>query len=260
MTYSRQERIKQLLIQKGVVYFKELETLFPEVSTMTIRRDIEKLEFEGVAIKIRGGAKHAVFDGKEAREAAYSHRALENIDIKSKLAREALMFVETGRSVFLDSGTTIMEFAKILPDIKLSILTTGPNIALEIIKKYNPSVNMVGGTINSDNCSVAGAQALSFIKSINIDIAFITPSGYSQNGGFTCGNYAECELKRAVIKKANKVIMLTTSDKLNKSLPFTFATLKDIDVLITDAKLDEYTFKSAVKSGVKIVKVSHKGE
>ena len=222
---------------------------------MTLRRDSEKLEFEGVAIKIRGGAKHAVFDSKSAREPAYEHRANVNIDVKTRLAKEALKYVETGRAVFLDSGTTMMEFAKLLPDIKLSILTTGPNIAIEVIKKYNSAVNMIGGTVNCDNCSVAGAQALSFIKSVNIDIAFTTPSGYSQSGGFTVGNYADCEMKRAIIKKANKVIMLMSSDKLDKSLPFTFATLKDIDILITDGDLEESMLKTAVKSGVEIIRV-----
>ncbi|MBE6903380.1 MAG: DeoR/GlpR transcriptional regulator [Ruminococcaceae bacterium] len=255
MNYDRQETIKRLLNENNIVYLKDLEKLFPDVSSMTLRRDIEKLEFQGIAQKIRGGAKRTVFDSSSAHEPAYSHRATVNMDIKTRLARNAVKFIESGRAVFLDSGTTTMELAKLLPDIKLSILTTGPNIAIEASKRYSTTVNMVGGTINSNNCAVSGMQALSFIKSINIDIAFTTPSGYSQSGGFTVGNYADCEVKRAIIKKANKVVMLMSSDKLDKSLPFTFATLKDIDVLITDGVLEESILKTAERSGIEIIRV-----
>lgn len=253
MTYNRLEIIKQLLIEKNIVSFKELESQFPEVSTMTLRRDIERLEHEGFAMKIRGGAKKV--DQSKEREDLYSKRANRNIEEKQLLASNALQFIEIGRSVFLDSGSTIMELAKILPDVHLSIITSGPNIALEITKNHNPSVSILGGTINSDNCSVAGPTALASIKNFNIDIAFITPSGYSSNGGFTVGNYAECEVKRAIIKKANMVIMLMEQEKINKSLPFTFATLKDIDVIITNGELSKEFTKLALKARVNIIKV-----
>lgn len=253
MTYNRLEIIKQLLLEKNIVSFKELESQFPEVSTMTLRRDIERLEHEGFAMKIRGGAKKV--DQSKEREDLYSKRANRNIEEKQLLASNALQFIEIGRSVFLDSGSTIMELAKILPDVHLSIITSGPNIALEITKNHNPSVSILGGTINSDNCSVAGPTALASIKNFNIDIAFIAPSGYSSNGGFTVGNYAECEVKRAIIKKANMVIMLMEQEKINKSLPFTFATLKDIDVIITNGELSKEFTKLALKARVNIIKV-----
>lgn len=246
MTYDRQEKIKKMLAQTGVVYYKDLEAVFPDVSTMTLRRDMAKLECDGLAVRVRGGARRAAVDG-EAREPVYTRRERENVEVKVRIAREALKFLEPERSVFLDSGTTVMEFAKMMPDMKLNILTTGPNIAMETITGSNRSVNMVGGAVNSDNCSVSGAQAMAFIKSVNIDIAFITPSGYSRTGGFTCGNYAESELKRYIIKKANRVILLTAAYKLDKSLPFTFAGLKDADVIITDAKPDNFMIKKEAK-------------
>lgn len=253
MSFNRLEIIKQMLNDNSYVSFSELSNRFPDVSTMTLRRDIQRLEHEGFAMKIRGGAKKV--EGNKEREDLYSKRANRNIEEKQLLASNALQFIEIGRSVFLDSGSTIMELAKILPDVHLSIVTSGPNIALEIIKNHNPTVNILGGTINSDNCSVAGPTALTSIKSFNIDIAFIAPSGYSSKGGFTVGNYAECEVKRAIIKKANKVIMLMEGEKINKSLPFTFATLKDIDIIITNGELSKDFTKLALKSNVTIINV-----
>ncbi len=252
MGFERREKIKEILLQKGVVFLKDLEKLFPEVSSMTLRRDLRYFEEMGVAVIIRGGAKAAA-SAPLPHEAVYSHRAALNIDNKKKIASFALSFIETGRSVFLDSGTTVMSLAQMLPDVNLSILTSGPNIALEILKKYNPTVNLIGGIINRDNLSVSGAHALSFVKSVNIDVAFLAPSGCSENNGFTCGEYTEYEVKKAIVKKANKVVVLMDSSKFGRSLPFTFASLKDIDVLISDYPFSEEYLQKAKEAGVEVI-------
>ena len=251
---ERREIIKKILRENGVVYLKELEALFPDLSSMTLRRDLESLEKDGYAIKIRGGARSSGIDFTST-EQIYSHRAKQNLDAKRKIAQKALSYIETGRSVFLDSGTTVMELAKILPDVNLSILTSGPNIAIEILKKYNPTVNLIGGIINRNNLSVSGAHALNFVKSVNIDVAFMAPVGGSAEDGFSCGNYTEYEVKRAVVKKANKVIVLMDSSKLSHSLPFTFASLKEIDILISDARFDSEFLKAAKNAGVEVIMV-----
>lgn len=251
---ERREAIKKILREKGVVYLKELEELFPDLSSMTLRRDLEKLEDEGFAIKIRGGARSTGIDFS-AHEQIYSRRATQNLQAKRNIAFRALTYIETGRSVFLDSGTTVMELAKILPDVNLSILTSGPNIAIEILKKYNPTVNLIGGIINRDNLSVSGAHALNFVKSVNIDVAFMAPVGGSAEDGFSCGNYTEFEVKRAIVKKANKVIVLMDSSKFGHSLPFTFATLKDIDILISDGEYSPELLSKAKENGVEVISV-----
>ncbi len=252
MNYDRREIIKAQLIKNGIVYLNDLCKQFPSVSSMTIRRDLELLEHTGLAVKIRGGAKF-VNTFSNVSEPDFIQRIGENIDAKMKIAKVALSYIETGRSVYLDSGTTIMCLATLLPDIRLSILTSGPNIALEILKKHTPSVNIIGGNINRDNLSVSGALALNVLKGINIDIAFISPSGFSFTGGFTCGNNAECEVKKAIIKKANRTILLMDSNKIDKSLPFTFALLKDIDIIITDNPLSDSLKKVAIKANTTII-------
>ncbi len=254
MTFNRLEKIKNELIDKKYLSFSDLGELFPDVSGMTLRRDIDKLEKAGFVTKIRGGARINE-NNLYTNEDIYSLRAARNLSSKKYVANKALKFIETGRSVYLDSGTTVMELARILPDMHLSIITSGPNIALEIAKRNNPSVNIIGGTLNSNNCSVAGSIALSNIKHYNFDIAFMAPSGYSDNFGFTIGNSDEGEVKKSIIKKSNKVIMLMTKDKLGKILPITFAGLKDIDVIITDAELSNDFILNAEKFNVEILNI-----
>jgi len=248
---QRREIINAYIQNKGEVKLKELEKLFPEVSTMTLRRDLNYLESKGQIIRVRGGAK-SINLFSNLKEDMYNLRAMENVEAKMKIARKALAFVERGRSYFIDSGTTTMCLAKVLPDEDLSILTSGPNIALEIIKNNNPSVTLVGGQLSRNNLSTSGANSLNFIKDINVDIAFMAASGFSLEYGFTCGDYNECELKKAIIRKARKVILLMDVSKIDKNMPFTFAYLKEIDVLICDKPLPENIVQAAERYGVEV--------
>lgn len=251
MNIGRRDSIRRHIQERGDVQLRELEQMFPDVSSMTIRRDLAHLESQGIIIRTRGGAKSA---GRIAGggEDVYNLRAMENVDAKVKIAKKAVEFIETGRSIFIDSGTTTMCLAKILPDENFSIMTSGPNIGVEILRSNKPSVTLVGGLLSRNNLSTSGASALDYLKTINIDIAFMATSGFSLRSGFTIGNFDECELKKLVIKKARKTILLMDSSKVDKNLPFTFAALKDIDMLITDTLLPEAILKAAEKGGVQV--------
>lgn len=252
MNTQRRDAIMELLNTKGEVFLKDLEELFPDCSSMTLRRDLKYFEENGYVKRTRGGAV-ALSMLSMAAEDVYSRRALENTASKSLIARKAAAYIEGGRSFYLDSGTTLMLFAKEIPDDYISILTSGPNIAMELIKKAKPNVMLIGGQLNRNTISVSGANATSFLSGVNIDTAFMAASGFSLQNGFTSGTYSECELKQEVLKRASSVIMLMDSSKFGKSLPYTFGTLKDIDVLVADDNLPEELRNAAVESGVTVI-------
>lgn len=252
MNTQRRDAIMDLLNTKGEVYLKDLEDLFPECSSMTLRRDLKYFEENGYVKRTRGGAV-ALSMLSMAAEDVYSRRALENTAAKSVIARKALSYIEGGRSLYLDSGTTLMLFAKEIPDDYISILTSGPNIALELIKKSKPNVMLIGGQLNRNTISVSGANATSFLSGVNIDTAFMAASGFSLQNGFTSGTYSECELKQEVLKRASSVIMLMDSSKIGKSLPYTFGSLSDIDVLVADDDLPEELKAAAAENGVTVI-------
>lgn len=140
-----------------------------------------------------------------------------------------------------------------LPDLNLSILTSAPNVALEVCKRYKPTVNLIGGLINRPTLSVSGMQSLEFIKNLNFDIAFMVASAFSPENGCTSGNYGESELKHHIIGKANRVIVLCDSSKFGKSMPFTFAVMEDIDILITECKPSDAVLALAEKSNTLVL-------
>lgn len=252
MNQARREIIREYLQNYPFISLHDLESRFPDVSSMTLRRDIEYFEKTGEAIKVRGGARSMKFI-TTSMEDAFNQRLKHNTTAKEKIAEAAIGMIETGRSIFLDSGTTIQYLAERLPDERLTITTTGLNIAQALVNKRNPIVNIVGGMVNRDSISVSGSQAVEFINGINIDVAFIVPSGISGRNGLTSGNYIECELKKTIVSKARRVVVLMDASKLDKTLPYTFCTIDEVDTIITDDELSYDVQKKAQESGVQVI-------
>lgn len=245
MKTERRQKIHTILQTKPFVSLKELSEIFPDVTSMTLRRDIEYFEQQGELIKVRNGARSMKFIMATADE-NYNRREKENESAKKAIANVAKNYFEKGKCHFLDSGSTIVQLSTVIPDDVMNLVTPCPNVSMRVIEKSNPIVTLIGGILNRESLSVTGDMSLAALENIDIDTAFVVPSGYSAEAGFTCGNYSECELKKYVVKKAKKVIMLIDSSKYEKTLPYSFCSLKDIDIIITDA--DSGRFKSAAEN------------
>jgi len=248
---ERQQKIQSIIRENGEAKLSELEGLFSDVSSMTIRRDLEKLESLGEIVRTRSGAKSIAYLTRLS-EAQFSERESENITEKNFIAQAAYQYVRQESSIFLDTGTTVTGLARLLKNDRLFIVTAAPNIALECAKNPDNTVFMTGGQLSSGNLSLSGVNALSFLDHINIDIAFMASSGFTFSNGFTCGNYDECLIKKRVIEKAAKIVLLMDSSKIGRSMPFTFANMSDIDILVTDNKLGLDDLKRLGKSGITV--------
>ena len=252
MTEERREKIRVLFSEKPYVSLAELCAMFPDLSDMTLRRDIEYFDRIGVAVKVRGGARSVKFIG-DTTEAPIANRMNTFVEEKTRIARAASSYLEEGHSVFLDSGSTVERIVDFAPQTKMSFITTSPSIAMALCKAGPHAVNIVGGRIDRDSLSVSGIHAMRYVNDVNLDIAFLSPSGFSLRGGFTCGNYGECELKALVAKKARFVVMLMDKTKIDRVLPFTFCGFENVDVLVTDSPLPDEIAKAARAAGTKVI-------
>lgn len=252
MTAGRRETIDLYIQSKGEVRLAELEALLPDVSSMTLRRDLAQLEREGRIVRTRGGAKSLAHLAM-VREAAYTQRAGENLDAKMAIAEKAVQFVSPGRSIYLDAGTTAMCLAQKFPDENLFILTSAPNIALELAKHRNVRVSLTGGQLSRETLSLSGAEAASYMEDLNVDVAFLAASAFSLESGFTCGDRSEADLKRLVARKARTRVLLVDATKIDRGMPYTFARLSDIEILVTDGPLPPSYLKAAKQAKVTVV-------
>ncbi len=245
----RQEQMREYIEQKNVVSIKELQALFPDVSLMTIHRDLDALERSGTVVKFRGGAKSVRHTG----DPEFNVRMRENNAGKNVIARKALELIQPHSSVFLDASTTNLALAKNLPDINLNIFTTGPSIALELCRLHNPVVTLCCGTINRKNLALSGQNTLQMLEGINIDLAFIGVSGCSVEAGFTCGTESDMLVKRLVIRKARTSVVMCSHEKFSCLMPYTFANLDDVDYIIGDTALPEAFAQAAQAAGVSVL-------
>ncbi|MEA4889245.1 MAG: DeoR/GlpR family DNA-binding transcription regulator [Clostridiaceae bacterium] len=252
MPVDRRDDMNQYIQSKGEVRLQELELRYPDVSSMTLRRDLENLEHQGRIIRIRGGAK-SLAHLSMLKEAAYTQRQAENTVAKLSIADKAVTLVSPGRSIYIDSGTTCMCLAQRLPDQNVFVLTPAPNIALELVKNPNVKINLTGGQLNRDTLTLSGFNATDYVKSLNIDLAFIAASAFSLDNGFTCGDYYEAELKRLIVHRARQVVMLIDSSKINTGMPYTFARLQNLYALISDQPLPDDYQKAAKQAHVLLV-------
>ena len=242
----RQEKMKAYIEQERAVTIRQLQSLFPDVSLMTIHRDLDALVDSGVIVKFRGGARSVRHTG----DPEFNERMHANNAGKNAIARKALELIQPHSAVFLDASTTNLAIAKNLPDMNLHVFTTGPSIALELCRLHNPVVTLCCGTMNRKNLAVSGQNTLEMLEKINIDTAFIGVSGCSVEAGFTCGTESDMLVKRLVIHKARTSVAVCTREKLSCLMPYTFAQLSDVDYLISDDSMPEIFVQAARNAGL----------
>jgi len=249
MLNIRQERIKEYVEKNNVATIRELQALLPDVSLMTLHRDLDALQSRGVLVKFRGGAKSVRHTG----DPEFNVRMRENNTGKRTIADKAMALLQPHTSVFLDASTTNLMLARNLPDINLNIISTGPSIAIELCRLHNPVVTLCCGLINRKNLAVSGQNTLEMLEKMNIDMAFIGVSGCSVDAGFTCGTEADMLVKRLAIRKAHTSVLMCGSDKFNSLMPYTFARLGDVDYVVTESDIPGAFLEAAQKANVKIL-------
>jgi len=239
------------ITEKGEASLVELSSIFPDVSTMTIRRDLEFLESRGDVVRTKGGAK-SIKHLSLRHEAAYHHRESENADLKREIAEKAAGLIADDSCIYFDAGSTMMHVVQALGEKPLFAITNDPNLALELIKNPNCEVSMTSGKLSRRSISLSGLGATTFLSGINIGTAIMASSGYSPDLGFTCGTYDEAILKRAVIESAKRVILVMDSTKFGRNHPFTFAKATDIDCFVTDSRVDKTMLTHLTRAGVRL--------
>ena len=245
----RQEQMKQYIEQQNVVTIHALQQMFPDVSLMTIHRDLDALEAQGIVVKFRGGARSVRYSS----DPEFNVRMRENNMGKIQIAKKAMELIQPHTAIFLDASTTNLALAKILPDIHLNIITTGPSIALELCRLHNPVVTLCCGTINRKNLALSGQNTLEMLDKINIDMSFVGVSGCSAEAGLTCGTESDMLVKRKMIQKARTSVAVCGKDKFSCLMPYTFATLDEVDYLITDGPVPEAFMAAANSVDLKIL-------
>jgi len=211
-----------------------------DVTPMTIRRDLQRLEDLGMLQKVHGGAVPP--DGL-LKERAYSEKKLLRTSLKRMIAKEAVQLVESGDTILLDAGTTTFEMASLLREMPgVNVVTSDLHIALELCEAEG-KLFFMGGEIEKELARSTGAEARRFLSDIHVDTVFL---GISSIGGdFMLGSHSieNAELKRNMLKCASKRVLLADKSKFGIKAFAQVGPLNLVDILITDKTFDERDLK-----------------
>ncbi|MBQ6385147.1 MAG: DeoR/GlpR transcriptional regulator [Lachnospiraceae bacterium] len=248
---ERRDRIAGFVNENGSVSFRQLKELLPNVSEMTLRTDLKALDEERRIVRIHGGAKSV--DVVIGTDDLLGNRTIRNQSAKRQIAEKALQLIKPHTTIYIDSGSTTTQLARIFPDQPQIIYTSGLSCANELAKLEQPHVYLPAGRLNRYSMSVCGAEGARELERVNFDIAFMGVTAFSLESGFTCGVENEAYLKRSAMRHAGMRVMLFDLSKIGKHSTFTFAQLEDADILITEGDLPDSVAEMCRKYDVEVL-------
>ncbi|MFI6597668.1 DeoR/GlpR family DNA-binding transcription regulator [Nonomuraea sp. NPDC050536] len=207
-----------------------------DVTTETIRRDLTALERAGVLRRVHGGAIPVERLGFEPALAARDEVMTAE---KERIAKAALAELPEDGSVIIDAGSTTGRLVQILPpDRELTVVVNSPPLATVLAARPNLHVIMLGGRVRGRTLATVDDWALQPLAHLHVDVAFMATNGCSIPDGLTTPDPAEAAIKRAMVKAAQRCVLLADHTKFTNTYLAGFASLQEIDVVITDSGLD----------------------
>jgi DeoR/GlpR family transcriptional regulator of sugar metabolism len=235
----RQSLILQAVRSEGSARVSDL-TQQLGVSDMTIRRDLEVLAVQGLVEKVHGGA---VLPGSPAsHDPGFEAKLVLERPEKTAIARTAASLVRPGTAIALAGGTTTFALAQCLLDVPgLTIVTNSLRVTnlfhgARSLDGAADSVVLTGG-VRTPSESLVGPVADLTIRSLHFDMLFLGCYGIDLEAGLSTPNLAEAETNRALMRVARRVVVLADHTKWGQVSLSSFASLSDVDVLITDDML-----------------------
>lgn len=243
----RAEILKYLKRNKNITVKALSEYL--QVSEMTIRRDLSKLETEGIVKRIFGGVSIAT---DQIISQALPVRATNMPAAKRRMAKLAEKLVQDGDSVLLDSGTTILELSKLLIKKQIKIITSSLLIA-ENACNSSATIHVSGGILDSKYRTLIGNTAIKFYENINCTYAFVGCGGVSLDRGITEFTEEAAAQKQAMITHSRTGVLMVDNTKFETVQMFKAAMLEDIDIVITDEKPSSEYLKFFDRNGIELL-------
>jgi DeoR/GlpR family transcriptional regulator of sugar metabolism len=202
-----------------------------DASPATIRRDLIKLDEQGVISRSHGGVALRRFVPVQPTT---SEKQLRNRLEKQAIARHAASLVQPGNAVVLDAGTTMLELARCLTHLPLRVITVDLHIALFLSAFKQIEVTIVGGRIDDSSQSCIGEHGRRMLRSVWPDIAFMSCNSWSLEAGVTTPTEEKSGLKQDIIGTARRKALLADSSKYGACSLFNVVVLQAFDEVITD--------------------------
>ena len=249
-TPERQKQILSLLSQHGRLSVAEIVSQF-SISEATARRDLETLSSQGKALRVHGGV---IAVEQAPPELPILERENEQGDEKARIGRAAAALVGNHETIFLGSGTTVLEIARNLRDHKdLTVITNSLPVLNILAGNKEITVVSLGGMLRESELSFIGHITEQALGEVRVDKVFMGTRGVSLEHGLTNDYLQETLTDRAILKIGREVLIVADHTKVNRVATVLLAPLKSMQTLLTDSNADKKFVQALKKQGLTVI-------
>ncbi len=247
-TQSRRRAIVDKLNEFQEVSVEQLKNEF-STSEVTIRKDLSALEANGLLLRKYGGAVALPKESSELTSTEVSRN-------KQAIGKAAAALIKDHNRIVIDAGSTTSALLSYAQQVRgLVVMSNSVAVANQILELENePTLLMTGGTWDAQSHSFQGQFAENMLRAYNFDQAFLGASGLDIERGTTTFNELT-NLSRIMAEVSQQVIVMAESEKLERKIPNLELAWEHIDILVTDANIDELSEQKITAHNVKIIKV-----
>jgi DeoR family transcriptional regulator, fructose operon transcriptional repressor len=235
LQHDRQHAIYMLALREGSVDVADLARRYG-VTTETIRRDLSDMQERQLLRRVHGGA---VPIERMNHEPMVDARDTVNAEEKLRIATLAVQEVPERGAVIIDSGTTGQRLAQVFPiERDVHVVTNSLTTALTLARRGLRDLTVLGGGVRTQRLAMVDETTAAELEHMAIDVLFFSCDGLSFQHGLTTPYREEHTLKRAMMQRATRVVALVDQSKFGNHQMFSFAAFDEIDVLVTDSRVD----------------------
>lgn len=221
------------------------------VTEETIRRDLDKLEAEGVVTRVHGVA---IWNNGTQKEGIHFYRRMtKHVKEKQEIARKAVDLLEGKQTIIADSSTTVMETLKLVPDTaEITVVTNSTEVFREF-QQSSINIISIGGEFNKKSLSLQGQLAKSNITKYNVDLALISCKGLNMDKGVQDSNEGEAEIKKLMLEQAKEVALLADFSKFDQTAFVSLIDLRSVNYIITDRRPEDAWIHFCAENEIELI-------
>jgi len=220
-----------------------------KASAATVRRDLLKLEDDGLLTRVHGGAVI------EEDPAPFAEAAEAQVTEKDAIAAQAATMIEDGQSVILDSGTTVHRLARRLHGRRITVITNNLVVYEELVQDQCVELMLLGGMVIRESRMLDGFMAEDNLRQVHADWLFMGACGIRSGGQVMDTTVAEVPARRAMIAASDKVALLADHSKFPGTGMVKICGPEDLDVVVTNAASGVVNCSALEEAGVRVVQV-----
>jgi len=250
---ERKNKILELANSHEIISIEDIAEAL-DVSRATIRRDIEELASEGAVEKTRGGIMSV--NHRLRTEPSLRVRSNMNVDEKERMAQAALKYIQDKDYVIFDAGTTVRELVKMMRgDCKITAVTYDLLTAVELAKRPQVELLMIGGFLRKNYFSTFGFFAEEMMAKLRVDKVFVGADAIDMQQGIMGYTSDDVQIKKMIIEAANEVILMCDHSKFDMQAFIHIAPLKKVTRVITGRELSQDIVDKITSLGIEVEQV-----